>query len=316
MKPTLSPRQLAALRRELPLFGEGVASALLQRFCQFYSIDFAERLSQLEYTAGRVESGAYSLMVHRWVQPGATSNLFLIHGYFDHTGLFGKLVDWALSRRCNVLSFDLPGHGLSTGEPAVIEDFGDYSCAIADVLVTVSLPQRPLWVMAQSTGAAAVMDYAVRYDWPFKAAVLLAPLIRPASWWSIKAAHSVLHPFISSVRRNFVENSSDSDFLEFVRVDPLQSDRISLRWIGALRRWLAALSHDNLGVGPALIIQGDADTTVDWRYNIAIIEQLFPESKVIYLPKAGHQLANESDRLRGEYLNETANWLAARGVPL
>ena len=146
--------------------------------------------------------------------------------------------------------------------------------------------------------------------------MLLAPLVRPASWWSIKAAHGVLHPFIGSVRRNFVENSSDSDFLEFVRADPLQSDRISLRWIGALRRWLAALSHDNLGVGPALVIQGNADTTVDWRYNIAVVEQLFPESKVIYLPEAGHQLANESDRLRGEYLNETANWLAARGVPL
>ena len=32
-----------------------------------------------------------------------------------------------LLHRYNVLIFDLPGHGLSSGEPAVIDDFSDYS---------------------------------------------------------------------------------------------------------------------------------------------------------------------------------------------
>ena len=146
---TLSRGQLQTLRSQLPLFGTDNAPALAGRFCQFYGIDFAERLPHVGYKVGRVDSGSYSLAVHSWVQPGATNNLFLVHGYFDHTGLFGKLAEWALLRGCNVLSVDLPGHGLSTGEPAVIDDFGDYSRAIADVLVVAAPAQRRSRVVPQ-----------------------------------------------------------------------------------------------------------------------------------------------------------------------
>ena len=313
---TLSPGQLRTLRSQLPLFGTDNAPALAGRFCQFYGIDFAERLPHVGYKVGRVDSGSYSLAVHSWVQPGATNNLFLVHGYFDHTGLFGKLAEWALLRGCNVLSVDLSGHGLSTGEPAVIDDFGDYSRAIADVLVVANLPTLPLWTMAQSTGGATLVDYAAKYDWPFSATVLLAPLVRPAQWFAIKAAHILLSKLVDYVPRTFGPNSADRDFLEFVKVDPLQSHRVSLRWLGALRRWLAALRPVDLGVGSALVIQGESDLTVDWQYNVGVISRLFPASRVVYLPGAGHHLAGESNEYRDRYLVEVATWLTEQGIPL
>jgi lysophospholipase len=254
--------------------------------------------------------------VHQWSQPDARATLLLLHGYLDHTGLFDKLVDWGLAHHCNVLIFDLPGHGLSSGEPAVIDDFGDYSRAIHDVLDAVSLPALPLWVMAQSTGGAALIDYARRYDWPFAATVLLAPLVRPAGWLGVSVAQRLLSPFKDSIGRTFVVNSSDRDFLAFVQRDPLQSLRISLRWIGALRRWLRTLQPQDLGVGPALVIQGDTDGTVDWRYNMPVIARLFPGSQIEYLHGAGHQLANESAAFRADYLQRVADWLLQRGIAL
>ena len=108
--------------------------------------------------------------------------------------------------------------------------------------------------------------------------------------------------FVASVPRTFSSNSSDREFLAFLQRDPLQSRRISLRWVGALRRWLRDLQQRDLGVGPALIIQGDADATVDWRYNVGAIQTLFPGSQVEYLRGAGHQLANESAAIRHDYL--------------
>lgn len=266
--------------------------------------------------AGRVRSGDFDLAVHCWCRRDAQANLLLVHGYFDHVGLFNKLIEWGLSRGCNVLIFDLPGHGLSTGEPAVIDDFGDYSRAIDDVLCAANLPALPLWVMAQSTGGAALLDFAARYNWPFRAAVLLAPLVRPANWWRVRLSHTLLKPFVQSIARTFSVNSSDTAFLDFLKRDPLQCKRISLRWVGALRRWLDDLPRRDLGVGPALIIQGDADATVDWRYNVAVICKLLPGSRVEYLHGAGHQLANESQAIRSDYLTRVLAWLSERGIML
>lgn len=310
----MTPGQLRDLRRGLPPFRGGDLPALLDEFCRYYGIDFAERNARLEYVAGKVGSGEFDLAVHYWSRPGATSNLLLLHGYLDHTGLFGKLIGWALAHGCNVLAFDLPGHGLSSGEPAVIDDFADYSRAIAEVLDAASLPPLPLWVMAQSTGGTALVDYAGKRDWPFAATVLLAPLVRPVGWRGIRVGYALLRHFTDSVPRQFAVNSSDRAFLEFLRADPLQSHRISLRWVGALRRWLRDLEQDDLGVGPALVIQGEADGTVDWRYNMGVIGKLFPDSRLRILPGAGHQLANEAEEFRNAYLGEVISWLAGRGI--
>lgn len=312
----MTPQQLRQLREQLPAFAEAGELTLLQReFCRFYDIDFSTRLPAVTYRTGRVASGDFSLVLHRWLQPAASGNLLLVHGYFDHSGLFGKLIEYGLSRNFNVLVFDLPGHGLSSGEPAVIDDFADYGHAVAAVLAAARLPELPLWVMAQSTGCAALIEYARAYSWPFSAAVMLAPLVRPLGWRWGRLAHSLVRNFTGSIKRQFAPNSSDPEFLQFLLRDPLQSRRLPVRWVTALRNWLATLPAGDLGVGPALIVQGDADLTVDWRYNVPVYSGLFPGSEVKLLPGAGHQLANESAALRGEYLRRVDEWLALRGLP-
>lgn len=313
----LTPEQLQRAREQLPPFADNEApSPELQAFCQSYGLDFAASQPHVAYTAGHIRSGEFTLAVHQWSQQGARANLLLVHGYFDHSGLFNKLIAWGLAHRCNVLIFDLPGHGLSSGEPAVIDDFGDYSRAIDTVLRATSLPSLPWWAMAQSTGGAALIDYARKYTRPFAATVLLAPLVRPARWASVSAAHSLLAPFIPSVERKFSANSSDREFLDFLKRDPLQSRRTSLRWVGALRRWLRGLPRRDLGVGAVLLIQGDADATVDWRYNVGFVSALFPGSRVEYLPGAGHQLANEAESYRRAYLALVVTWLGQCGIAL
>jgi alpha-beta hydrolase superfamily lysophospholipase len=305
----MDQESLEALRRSLPSFATaGEHSVPLQAFCRYYQIDFEDRIAGVTHRIGQVQSGEYTLAVHRWALPGASRNLLLVHGYLDHVGLFGHLVEYGLSHGCNVIAFDLPGHGLSSGEPVVIADFGHYSQAIVNVLDAVPADALPWWVMAQSTGCAAVIDFARKYPWKFSAAVFLAPLVRPVGWRRVRVALLFLHRFRDTITRKFADNSGDQKFLTFLRQDPLQSRYISLRWIGALKRWLAELRFEDLGVGPLLVLQGDADRTVDWRYNMPRILELFPGAQIEYLPGAGHQLANETAEIRRLYLGSVGRF--------
>jgi len=313
----LTPEQLDALRRQLPAFDSGAERpALLDTLCEFYSIDFHARMPGVSHECGTLPSGDYTLAVHRWLVPKARANLLLMHGYFDHTGLFNKMIGWALAHGCNVLMFDLPGHGLSSGEPAAIEDFAQYSLAMDNALSNVDMPSLPWWAMGQSTGCAAITDYARRYDWPFAGAVLLAPLVRPRAWGLVKLGHTVAGPFRDSVPRTFTDNSPDTAFLKFIREDPLQAHATSLRWVGALRRWLRGLKLADLGVGPVFVVQGDDDGTVDWRYNLTAIDKLYPGTHILMLEGAGHQLANESVAYREQYLAAVRAYLAHQGILL
>ena len=117
----------------------------------------------------------------------------------------------------------------------------------------------------------------------------------------VRVGHSLLHRFTDSLERKFNKNSSDLGFLNFLRSDPLQCHRLSLLWVGAMKRWLKSLPNADLGVGSALVIQGRKDGTVAWRYNMKAIVRLFPGSEIHYLDEAGHQLANESLAIRERY---------------
>jgi lysophospholipase len=310
-----SVASLDALRQSLPAFFEvGAPSSEMRAFCHYYGIDFERDMPGVAHHFGSVKSGAFSLAVHCYQQAGASSNLLLVHGYLDHSGLFGHLIEYGLKRGCNVLIFDLPGHGLSTGERAAIDDFREYSRAISAVLKSARLPALPWWVMGQSTGCAALMEYARTSNWPFSAAVFLAPLIRPRSWNMVRFGHVLLHRFIDGTKRSFAENSSDQAFLTFLRQDPLQSRKISIRWVGALRRWLADLPMRDLGIGPVLVLQGDRDGTVAWRRNMKDIPSLVPECRIVYLPGAGHHLANESESIRCEYMGQIDTFLQNEGT--
>ena len=239
----MTPAQLAALRDSLPPFASvGLVPAQLQDYCRFYGLDFEARLPRVHHRIGSVTAGPYALAAQCWLQPGASANLLLVHGYFDHAGLYGKLIEFGLLNNCNVLIFDLPGHGLSSGEPAVIGDFGDYALATGAVLEAARpSPDLPLWVMAQSTGCAALVEYARRNPWPFAATVMLAPLLHPKGWKTGRVMHTLLQRFKPSLKRKFAANSSDLRFVDFIRTDPLQSQRLSLTWVSALKQWLADL---------------------------------------------------------------------------
>ncbi|MNH42809.1 hypothetical protein D3C81_808640 [compost metagenome] len=50
-----------------------------------------------------------------------------------------------------------------------------------------------------------------------------------------------------------------------------------------------------------LIVQGQADMTVDWEHNLEVLRGKFDRPQVLMLPEARHHLANETLVMRQEY---------------
>ena len=254
--------------------------------------------------AGFVDTGRFALWCQVWSPPEPTGTAFVIHGYFDHLGLYRHLLSCLLAKGWRVVLWDLPGHGLSSGPRAEIEDFHDYQNCLAhlqETLQTLGMAPEPWLGVGQSTGAAILAtDALTRRDTAgWAGIVLLAPLVRPWRWSQASWLHLIASPFVKELPRKYRPNSTDEAFTAFLRdQDPLQPERLSVAWITAMRRWMPRLLALEPNPLPTLILQGEQDLTVDWEWNLAILAEKFPNAEIHRHPEARHHLVNEAEPIR------------------
>lgn len=244
------------------------------------------------------------IVVHYWRQQKQEKRVvFVAHGLFDHVALYLPFIDSLLAQGCSVISADLPGHGLSDGEKASISDFNHYGDFVEQVLACfpANLTQK-LAGVGQSTGGAALLNYVLTREHGLnriERIVLLAPLIRPKSWSVARWLYFFFHRFLSTIPRNFTANTHDSEFCDFLEnVDPLQPQRISVQWTGAMKDWINVFPQLKPCDIPLLLIQGDSDNTVDWKRNIELIEAKFSDVSVDVVTGAMHHLVREGGKWR------------------
>lgn len=298
-----------ALAANLPPFSLAHSAPLapasaeqLQAYLAFYQINFYPALAQVHRFGGLL-LGGYRIATHYWAPAAPRGTLVLLHGYYDHVGIYGKAIRFALENQLAVVAFDLPGHGLSGGERVAIDRFDSYADVLAALLEQLAgqLP-GPYYALGQSTGAAVLLNHLWRY--PAQAAsfariALCSPLLLPCGWRMGRVAYSLLRPFVSSVVRSRSVNSHDATFLRFIASeDPLQDKRLSLQWVGAMKAWDAQFRAFAPLPRPLLVVQGSGDKTVAWRYNLQHIQQQLPNAQIALVEGAGHQLVNESDDYR------------------
>lgn len=305
MPAPFSPDSLRASLQPLAA-GQPLSSEALA-YQRFYGLDFAQRSPAVKRQLGRFNAGGYEIVSQVWwpdAPPVAT--LFVIHGFYDHMGLYRHVIEWGLNRGFVVIACDLPGHGLSSGERASIDDFAQYQAVLQGLFIeaqSLQLPQ-PWHLCGQSTGGAIVLDHLLRYGEQSPAqgkAILLSPLVRPKDWGWSKFSYYLLRPFVKGIARRFSENSNDPAFLPFLQADPLQPLRLPTAWVGALARWIPRIENASPSARQPLVVQGQADKTVDWQHNLEVLKTRFNQPRVLLLPEARHHLANETAAIREQY---------------
>lgn len=282
-----------------------VETAEALAYQRHYGLDLPHRPT-LQRRLGRFRVDGIDLVSQLWLPVEPRATLILLHGYYDHMGLYRHVIDWALELGLAVLSFDLPGHGLSAGPRASIDDFAAYQRALQALFeeaASLRLPQ-PWHLCGQSTGGAILIDHLLsgpRREETGRT-ILLAPLVRPRAWGMSQLAYHLIGPFRREIPRRFSENSGDAEFLHFLQQqDPLQPRSLPTPWVGALARWIPRIERAAPSNESPLIVQGELDMTVDWRHNLNVLRSKFRNPEILQLSDARHHLANEREDIRRRY---------------
>ena len=293
-----------------PLDAKGTHSHSTIGYFKYYSLDLADE--NTEHFFGTFQSDGFTLACHIFKPKEYKATVVILHGYLGHSGSLSKLIKYLLESGFAIAVYDLPGHGLSSGEPTAIDDFSRYSNPLSDFMRVVKPHLHgPYHLICHSIGAAIVMDYLFtgREDC-FDKVILVAPLVRSDLWFLSKLGYKIYQPFAKSVFRLFRNVSSDKDFLRFVRYkDPLQAKKISLKWIGALFKWNDSIANAKNINRPIGVIQGTNDNIVSWRYNLRFIQSKFARAGIKLIEKGRHELFNESAKIRETVLSQVQGYL-------
>lgn len=304
--------QLPAIAFVPALDSVWVGSAGVQAYLDFYGINFARTHAGVVHGVGAFDAGDFRIAVHYWLPEKPKCTLVVVHGYYDHVGIFGNAIEFGLAQGMAVLAFDLPGHGLSSGERVAIDSFDQYADVLDALLSSAQcLLPSPYYALGQSTGGAVLLNYIWRYDATRPAPLLerialCAPLILPRGWRrSGRFLYALVHRFIKRMPRGRSRSSHDLEFIHFVdELDCLQSSTLSVRWVGAMKAWDQQFRAFPPLDKPVLVVQGTEDLTVDWRYNLQQLERALPNAQIALITGAGHQLVNEIEDMRAQVFTE------------
>ncbi len=289
--------------------------APVQDYLNHYHINFTQERLCRRHHFGSFRAAGFDIAAHIWQADLPKGTVFLLHGFTDSVGLMQHAVRFLLEQQWTVVAFDLPGHGLSSGEQASIDSFDQYR-EVLEVCLQHSrgaLP-KPWYGMGQSTGASVWLNYLGHHpeQTEIDKLLLLAPLIRPRGWGLARWVFPGLKLLGKDVVRKYNLTSHDQEFLDFVREgDPLQARITPLRWAVAMEEWIDNFRSFSVQQRPLTIIQGDDDQTVDAEYNLEAIREVFPNTTVKMIRGGRHQLVNESLEYRERVFKRVGEWLAS-----
>jgi len=265
-----------------------------------YGIAPARSEGHTQYFYGVSNFENMSVVCHVFAPKEPVGTIFILHGYFDHTGSLSHVINAGLEAGYTVFSYDLPGHGLSGGREGDINGVSNNAKLLDAMLMKyeASLP-KPYQLIGFSTGGTIALEHSLAVeDSPFESVVLVSPLLRHERWAWGKFAYTLFRAFINRIKRVDKHNSSNVEYLAFAKKDALRNTYLSFNFLRDIYQWNKGLGRRDHTVDNMLIVQGNLDTVVDWKYNLPVVEQMSKNVQTYFVDGGRHQLFNETKDIR------------------
>ncbi|MCK5201547.1 MAG: alpha/beta hydrolase [Spirochaetales bacterium] len=294
----------AKLRGNIPKLtfqiSDDYSDGILEYF-NYYNLD----IKNAEHYFGYYISLNKKITAHIFSPNDPVGTIVFVHGYLDHSGLYSGIIRYFIEENFNIAIFDQPGHGLSEGIRMDIEDFSEYGVVLNDFVNLISgYLDGPYYAVGHSTGAAALIEYFNNYENLFELSFMVAPLIHSYMWNLSRIGIYIASIFSDSIFRRFGGASSDTEYLDFVKNrDPLQSKTVPFHWGYALHSWNEKITAYTYNPAEIVVLQGLADTVVDFKYNRSFLQDRFRSIEFITFADAKHSHLNEKPEIQQSVFN-------------
>lgn len=251
------------------------------------------------YEGGYLKVGKANIFTQTFTPNDFQKTAFLFHGYFDHAGYFSHVIRLLVQNRVRVIAWDQMGFGLSSGKRAFCNSFEEY-LAIAEYMIQKFKSEedtKHLYI-GHSAGCSQILSLVRdRKILQQDKIIMIAPLVHCINWKLTVVSTAVLGNALKKVPRVLRRVSSDKEFLEKINADHLEDKWVDVAWPKAMIKWEKTLNEIKTPIFPTLVLQGNLDSTVAWRYNMKWLESKFPNLEKIIIKGGRHHLHNENQDL-------------------
>lgn len=259
-----------------------------------------------------------------WKPSSVKGTVLLVHGFAEHVGNYGNLINDFVKQGFAVAAIDNRGHGLSEGIRGFVESPDCYAQDIEEWLSYCFphiAPNKPLYLWGHSLGGLICLHLLVRGNLPIapSGVALSSPLL---GFPRLSGVRKLMMRFSSFMGRVFptlqlnsgipdTALSSDKRYLDRRAQDGLIHHSVTPAWVVNVSKTINEVQHggtDFDDICPILLmLAGKEHVTnlVDARdFAFRNLSSLI--HKVIEFPDALHEL--EKDSVRPRVLSESLAW--------
>ncbi len=233
----------------------------------------------------------------------------VIPGFSEHCAYVKKNIHHFLAQGYQVYCFDLPGHGLSSGEHYDIDHFQTYRLMF-EAIIKLIPPQKDCLFWCHSTGAIGITSFLLDNpsdSHPFNKIILTAPLVRPYMWPLIKTLLFFL-PFHSKIKR--LERIVSPEYQQIKNTDPLIGQSIPVHWLKQFQiYWKKMKNLNTLSDEEILVFISTQDKIVDSNCTYKFYRKHFPKATKIQLSGATHHPHLNSPEITQNYFSQIDQYL-------
>jgi acylglycerol lipase len=244
----------------------------------------------------------------------------IVHGYAEHSNRYIHVATELVAQGFAVHSFDLRGHGKSSGDRCFVNSFSDYLTDLDRFLTEIrqQYPDRELFLLGHSLGGAISLRYVLDYQPDIRGLILSAPFLGsraedvPAPVVAFVKLLSQFLPKLPSIRVDASQISSDPEIVQAYRTDPLvNTAKMPLRTLAEIFGNIHQIKQRQHTIAlPLLIMHGTADGLAHVSHSERLSEGISSVDKTLKLYRGlYHEIFNESDRSR--VFTDLNEWLTA-----